>query len=104
MKKVLTLLLVFGFTFSVSAATHVPEIKAEKFMTEKSILRVDLVSVDLSNVIFTPEAVAFGVLSAYQDIICYRFKTENISTKIKKHSMQRQSKESFYSKLPDKLI
>ena len=47
MKKLLTLLLVSSFAFSVSAVTHVPEKKAEIFLIEKSFVKMDLTSVEV---------------------------------------------------------
>jgi hypothetical protein len=102
MKRLLTLLLVFCFAVSVSAVTHVPESKAEKFLIEKSIVKADLVSV---NVVTAEIAVIVQRKVFEKNLLClHRFKDESgfIDTNTKFISSNYPSNHTFYSKLPDK--
>ena len=100
MKKLLTLLLVFSFAFSVSAVTSVPETKAEKFKIEKSIVKADLVSVNAVSTVLTakkePEKISLYV---------HRFKQnyDFINTETDFICSRQPINYAFCSKIPDKI-
>lgn len=103
MKKVLTLLLVFVFALSVPILAMTTDNKAEKFKIEKSIVKTDLVAVELKVAVATvnsshkePEKVFL-----YQ----HRFKQEanSFNSEVRFIHPNQFCKYSYYTKLPDKI-
>lgn len=100
MKKLLTLLLVFSFAFSVSAVTSVSETKAEKFKIEKSVVKADLVSVNAVSAVIADKENPQKI-SLYPN----RFSgsTDFINTETEFICSDKPINYTFRSKLPDKI-
>lgn len=102
MKKVLTLLLVFVFGLSVPALAHVPDIKAEKFKIEKSIIKTDLVAVESKVAIATVNPTLKETDKVF--LVQHRFSQESqsLNSEVRFIYPNYFCKNSYYTILPDK--
>lgn len=103
MKKVLTLLLVFVFALSVPVLAKAPDKKSEKFLIEKSIVKTDLVSIELKVAVSTVNSNTKEPEKEFLNLNRFNQESCSFNSEVRLAYPNQFCNQSHCTKLPDKI-